>query len=176
MATTNDGTGTGTTNASSGGTDWGALAALLAGLVSGKSWSGQPQQQVNNTGPMTPEGAALWNEYNTILQQTPAQTTYNIGGQSITVPSRHKMGILNAMLNLDRNRNPMAAQPAQSGIAGDLAQLLPLLLKNNTTGTTQDTSKNNSLSSLLSGLFSSGNQGSGDTSWMNNIYGTSSGE
>ena len=117
-----------------GGTDWGSLITLLAGVVgglsSGQSLTGKPQQQGANTGPLTAEGQRIMDEYTRTLDQTPMTTTNRMGNVSVTLPNKSRLGILKNMaaLELIRKGN-LTQQSAEEGILGKLAPLLAAMTK-----------------------------------------------
>jgi hypothetical protein len=90
--------------------------------------TGKPTGQVSTVGPLTPEGASIWDEYMKMLSNTPATKNINFGGQGWTINNPQRMGLLKALGSLDTERKGILQQtPETTGLLGRLAPLLAAL-------------------------------------------------
>ena len=120
------------TTTTDSGTNWGSLATILAGLIgglsSGQSLLGTPNKQVPNTGPLTPEGQQIMDEYTKALNATPVMSNFRFGGTNFSIPNRNRLNVLKQMLALEQIRKGnLTNQPADTGLLGKLAPILASL-------------------------------------------------
>ena len=105
--------------------DYSWVIPILAGLLSGQSATGQSAGTVSTTGPLTPEGRQIWDQYTKMLGTMPDSRNINFGGQKFNIPNYQKVGLLKALLGVDKSRNnSLTPQAAQTGWLGKLAPLL----------------------------------------------------
>jgi hypothetical protein len=117
-----------------GGTDWGSLITLLAGVIgglsSGQTLTGKPARMESTTAPLTPEGQRIMDEYQRTLDATPMMGSTSMGNVSATFPNKSRVGILKNMVALELLRKGgLTNLPAETGILGNLAPILASLKK-----------------------------------------------
>jgi hypothetical protein len=95
-------------------------------LLFGRSATGEPAQMTSTTGPLTPEGQALWNMVYGQLQKTPPTQKVTFANNDWNVRTPNYNSLLGVLTSLDASRRGTMQPftPDQGGILGSLAPIL----------------------------------------------------